>query len=278
MKSHRTTWLLLGPSLVWLTILFVVPLLIIVVVSLAGKGSPIVWEIDGSAYLRLFDPIFLGVLRRSTEVGLVTTVSCVVLGFPLAYFLVRLPIRRRQFLYFLVLIPMAANSLVLIYAWITLLRPTGLLEQFLVWLGLHGSGSLGILYTPYAVAIGLLYWYLPFMVYPLYNSLERFDFRLLEASADLGASGWQTFFRVLLPQVMPGLATGCLLVFVQAFCSFVVPDLLGGAKTMMTGNLIQQRFLSLPQDWPLGSALALIIMAILGLTVFLGLRSQKERA
>ena len=276
--KRRTTWLLLGPCLVWLTVLFVVPLLIIVVVSFLGKGSPIEWRPDASAYARLFNPVYWGVLLRSIEVGLVTTVSCLILGFPLAYFLVRQPPRRRQFLYFLVLIPMAANSLVLIYAWITLLRPTGLLEQFLVFLGLHESGPLGILYTPYAVAIGLLYWYLPFMVYPLYNSLERFDFRLLEASADLGASGLQTFFRVLLPQVVPGLATGCLLVFVQAFCSFVVPDLLGGAKTLMAGNLIQQRFLSLPQDWPLGSALALIIMIILGLTVYVGLRNQREGA
>ncbi|MEZ5278165.1 MAG: ABC transporter permease [Opitutaceae bacterium] len=275
---RRTTWLLLGPCLVWLAVLFVVPLLIIVVVSFLGKGSPIEWRMDGSAYARLFNPVYWGILMRSIEVGLVTTVSCLILGFPLAYFLVRQPPRRRQFLYVLVLIPMAANSLVLIYAWITLLRPTGLLEQFLVFLGLHESGPLGILYTPAAVAIGLLYWYLPFRVYPLYNSLERFDFRLLEASADLGAGGLQTFFRVLLPQVVPGLATGCLLVFVQAFCSFVVPDLLGGAKTLMAGNLIQQRFLSLPQDWPLGSALALLIMVILGLTVYVGLRNQREGA
>lgn len=262
------TALLLGPGLVWLAVLFFTPLAIILAVSFAGRGTPVNWVWDGSAYGRAIDPIMVRIVLRSLMLGIVSTGVCALVGYPLTYFIVRQPPRRRSFLYFMVLIPMAANSLVLVYAWITLLRPTGIIEQFLRAVGVFPEGTLGILYTPTAVIIGLTYWYLPFMVYPLYASMERFDFRLLDAAADLGADRWKSFRLILLPQTIPGLATGCLLVFVQTFCSFVVPDLLGGAKTLMLGSYIQQRFLSLPQDWPLGAALALVMMVVLALGVW----------
>jgi spermidine/putrescine transport system permease protein len=262
------TALLLGPGLIWLAVLFFTPLAIILAVSFAGRGMPVDWVWDGSAYGRAIDPIMIKIVRRSLMLGIVSTGMCALVGYPLTYFIVRQPPRRRSFLYFLVLIPMAANSLVLVYAWITLLRPTGIIEQTLRAAGIMPDGPLGILYSPIAVIIGLTYWYLPFMVYPLYASMERFDFRLLDAAADLGASRWKSFRLILLPQTIPGLATGCLLVFVQTFCSFVVPDLLGGSKTLMLGSYIQQRFLSLPQDWPLGAALALVMMAVLAVGVW----------
>lgn len=274
--GRRVTALLLGPGLLWLIVLFVAPLAIVVAVSLAARGMPVDWRFDGSAYSRAADTIMIRIVLRSLWLGLVATVSCALLGYPLTYFIVRRTPRVRTLLYFLVLIPLTANSLVLVYAWITLLRPTGLIEKFLGSTGLWSGGSLGLLYSPLAVTVGLIYWYLPFMVYPLYASMERFDFRLLEAAADLGASRWHSFSRVLLPQTIPGLATGGLLVFVQTFCSFVVPDLLGGSKTLMLGSYIQQRFLSLPQDWPLGASLALIMMVVLALGVWGAAALQKR--
>ncbi len=276
-KTRATfTALLLGPGLLWLAVLFVCPLVIVVAVSFAGRGMPVDWRLDLSAYTRALDPIMVTIVLRSLRLAVASTLVCAVVGYPLTYYIVRRPPRLRLMLYFLVLIPLTANSLVLIYAWITLLRPTGLFEQFLRGLGLWSEGSVGLLYTPWAVGIGLTYWYLPFMVYPLYASMERFDFRLLEAAADLGAGRAQMFRRVLLPQTLPGLATGCLLVFVQTFCSFVVPDLLGGSKTLMLGSFIQQRFLNLPQDWPLGGALALVMMAVLALGIWSAGRLQRQ--
>jgi spermidine/putrescine transport system permease protein len=268
-KSRRAgIALLLGPAFLWLVVLFVAPIAIVVAVSFARRGLPVEWAFDLAAYARASDPVMVRIVWRSIQLGALSTAVCALVGYPLTWYIVRRTPRVRSMLYFLVLIPMTANSLVLIYAWITLLRPTGLFEQFLRGLGIGGEGTLSILYTPWAVGIGLTYWYLPFMVYPLYASMERFDFRLLEAAADLGAGRWQTFRRVVLPQTIPGLATGSLLVFVQTFCSFVVPDLLGGSKTLMLGSFIQQRFLNLPQDWPLGAALAMLMILVLGLGVW----------
>ncbi len=269
---RRPAWLL-APGVCWLAALFVAPLALVVAMSFARRGAPVEWVFDPTAWGRALDPVLVSIVTRSLGLGLWATAVCAVVGFPLTYFIVRRPPRLRSMLYFLVLIPLTANSLVLVYSWIVLLRPTGLVEQALRGLGLVDEGIFSILYTPVAVLIGLTYWYLPFMVYPLYASMERFDFRLFDAAADLGAGRVRILVRVLLPQALPGLATGCLLVFVQAFCSFVVPDLLGGAKTMMVGNFIQQRFLNLPQDWPLGAAVALVMMAFLGGVIWLANRS-----
>ncbi len=253
----------LVPPAAWLTLLFLGPLGVIALISLMMPGAPIEWTIDGSAYQRLLDPIYLGVLWRSLSLAVMATVLCLVLGYPLAYFIARRPPRLRRVLFFLVLVPLWTNSLVLIYGWMVMLRPNGAFDQLLQALGFGGGEPLTILYTPAAVILGLVYWYLPFMVYPLYASIEKFDFRLLEAARDLGAGGVAVLVRVLLPLTLPGIATGCLLVFVEALGAFVVPDLLGGAKSMMLGNLVQQRFLSVPQDWPMGAAAAMLMLMLL---------------
>ena len=253
----------LVPPAAWLTLLFLGPLGVIALISLMMPGAPIEWTIDGSAYQRLLDPIYLGVLWRSLSLAVMATVLCLVLGYPLAYYIARRPPRFRRVLFFLVLVPLWTNSLVLIYGWMVMLRPNGAFDQLLQGLGFGGGEPLTILYTPAAVILGLVYWYLPFMVYPLYASIEKFDFRLLEAARDLGAGGVAILVRVLLPLTLPGIATGCLLVFVEALGAFVVPDLLGGAKSMMLGNLVQQRFLSVPQDWPMGAAAAMLMLALL---------------
>ena len=274
--SRSRLWLALVPAAAWLTLFFLLPLLIIVVISLLKAGAPVAWTLDGSSYARLLDPLHAIVFLRSFALALAATLLCLLIGYPLAYFIARRPPRTRRLLYFMVLVPLWANSLVLIYAWMVLLRPNGVLHQLLLWLGVGGE-SLNLLYTPGAVLVGLVYWYLPFMVYPLYASLEKFDFALLDAAHDLGASRTTAFRRILWPLTLPGAATGCLLVFVESLGAFVVPDLLGGAKSMMLGNLIQQRFLSIPQDWPLGAAVAVTLLLAMGFALTMYFRLQRAR-
>jgi spermidine/putrescine transport system permease protein len=270
--TPRWAALALIPAAAWLTLFFLVPLGIVGAISLAQPGAPVTWSLDGSSFARLADPLYLNIAWRSVALALVATVLCLLLGYPLAYYIARQSARTRRVLYFMVLLPLWANSLVLIYAWMVLLRPSGVVEQLLLAFGWVGEEPLSLLYTPAAVVIGLVYWYLPFMVYPLYAVIEKFEFDLLDAAYDLGATRGQAFRRILLPLTMPGVVAGALLVFVESLSAFVVPELLGGAKSMMIGNLVQQRFLSLPQDWPLGAALALVLLALVGAALALYLR------
>jgi spermidine/putrescine transport system permease protein len=279
MSANRiSSWLALVPGAAWLALFFVVPLLIVAAISLMRAGAPIDVAFDTGGYERLLDSLHATILVRSLVLAFVATVLCLSIGYPLAYYIVRRPPRLRRLLYFMVLVPLWTNSLVLIYAWMVLLRPNGVFEQILLWLGFAGDAPLSLLYTPWAVLLGLVYWYLPFMVYPLYASLEKFDFSLLDVAHDLGASRWTAFRRVLWPLTLPGIVTGCLLVFIQSLGAFVVPDLLGGAKSMMLGNLIQQRFLSVPQDWPLGAAVTVVLLAIVGVSLAFYYRLQRVRS
>lgn len=271
-SNQRWALFALIPSAAWLTLFFLVPLGIVAAISLMEAGEPVTWRLDGSSFVRLVDPLHLNIVLRSVGLAAAATILCFLLGYPLAYYIARRAPATRRLLYFLVLLPLWANSLVLIYAWMVLLRPNGVVEQLLAALGLGAEEPLGLLYTPGAVLLGLVYWYLPFMVYPLYAAIEKFDFHLLDAAYDLGASRWQAFRLVLLPVTMPGVVAGSLLVFIESLGAFVVPELLGGAKSMMIGNLVQQRFLSTPQDWPLGAALALALLLLLGGAMVLYLR------
>ena len=276
--TQRWAVLALIPSAAWLTLFFLVPLGIVAAISLMEAGEPVTWRLDGSSFARLVDPLHLNIVARSAALAVAATILCFLLGYPLAYYIARCPPATRRLLYFLVLLPLWANSLILIYAWMVLLRPNGVIEQLLAVLGLVAEEPLGLLYTPAAVLLGLVYWYLPFMVYPLYASIEKFDFHLLEAAYDLGASRWQAFRLVLLPATRPGVVAGSLLVFIESLGAFVVPELLGGAKSMMIGNLVQQRFLSTPQDWPLGAAAAVALLVLIGSAMVLYLRfGQGER-
>ena len=270
-------WLALVPAAAWLTLFFLLPLLIIGVISFMRAATPVEWVVDGGSFERLLNPLHLRILARSLGLAAAATLLCLLLGYPLAYYIARRPPRSRRLLYFMVLVPLWANSLVLVYAWMVLLRPNGILDAVLAALGIGGDAPLMLLYTPVAVLIGLVYWYLPFMVYPLYASLEKFDFSLLDAARDLGASRWTAFRRVLWPLTIPGAATGSLLVFIESLGAFVVPDLLGGAKSMMLGNLIQQRFLSIPQDWPLGAAIAVVLLLTMGVALTLYFHLQRVR-
>jgi spermidine/putrescine transport system permease protein len=274
-EKERGLWLGLVPAAAWLVLFFMIPLTIIAIISVTRTGAPIDWTLDVSGYVRLIDPLYLGILLRSFGLALSATLLCLLLGYPLAYYIARCPPALRRLLYFMVLVPLWANSLVLIYAWMVLLRPNGVFDHLLHWIGFASDAPISMLYTPAAVLLGLVYWYLPFMVYPLYASLEKFDFTLLDAAHDLGASRFTAFRRVLWPLTLPGVAVGSLLVFIQSLSAFVVPDLLGGAKSMMLGNVIQQRFLSVPQDWPLGAAIAVVLLLVVGIGLAFYFRMQR---
>tara|TARA_B100000123_G_C25640194_1_gene388481 strand:- start:248 stop:880 length:633 start_codon:yes stop_codon:yes gene_type:complete len=189
-----------------------------------------------------------------------TTVFALILGFPTAFYISTQPQGRRNFLIFLVTIPFWTNILVRNYAWMLLLRNGGLVDGMLGWIGIE-TGGLDILYTPYAVSIGLTYTYLPFMVLPIYASLEKLDHRLVEAAFDLGADKRRAMSRVILPLAAPGIAAGCILVFIPCLGAYVTPELLGGGKFMMIANLIGSQF-GAARNWPLGAGLGFVLLAL----------------
>lgn len=268
---------LLAPGMAWLALFTFVPLLFVVVISLAGRGRPVAWTPDGSAWARLLDPRWVQVLVRSAGTALATTAICLVLGVPLAWFVARRTPRVRRVLYFLVLVPLWANTVALTYAWMVVLRGDGLLERTARALGLLAEGDrLDLLYTPSAVLLGMVYAFLPYMVYAVYQSIERFDLRLLDAAEDLGASRVEAMRRVLLPCIRPGLVAGSVLVFVPALGAFVVPDMLGGAKSLYVGSAVRDAFLLDPTDWPRGCAMGVALIAMTAVSAWVFFRSQRE--
>ncbi len=212
-------------------------------------------------YVDLFHPLYFRIFGRSILFAAATTALCLVLGFPLAYYIARLPRGRQGLWLVLVLIPFWTNFLVRTYAWMFILRAEGVLNKFLMGAGLIDA-PIELLYSDAAVLLGLVYGYLPFMVLPLYAAVERLDPVLVEAARDLYASRWSVFWRVVLPLTKPGVMAGCLLVFMPSLGAFITPDLLGGARSMMVGNLIQHEYLVV-RDWPLGSALSFVLMGVL---------------
>ena len=259
--ARRTQWLL-APALAWLGLFFVLPLLIVFLISFATRSAygGVEWTFTPANYRDLADPLYLWIYLRSCAMALATTAVCLVLGFPLAYHIARAPARWQGVWLILVLIPFWTNFLVRTYAWMNLLRADGLLTALFTGTGLT-SGPLEILYTDGAVLIGLVYGYLPFMVLPLYVAIERLDRSLLDAARDLYASGWAVFARVIVPLTKPGIVAGCLLVFIPSLGAYITPDLLGGARSMMIGNFIQHEYLVV-RDWPLGSAASFVLMAM----------------
>ncbi len=274
-RPPRKPWiqapvLLLAPTVLWMGLFFFLPLLVVFVISFMMRGTygGIEWTLTLANYGNLADPLYLMVYLRSFLLALATTALCLLFGFPLAYWIARAPARWQPVWLVLVMIPFWTNFLVRTYAWIFILRTEGLMNTVLLHLGLVAE-PIEILYTNTAVLIGLVYGYLPFMVLPLYAAMERLDRSLVEAAADLYAPGWSRFRRVILPLTKPGVIAGCLLVFVPAVGAFITPDLLGGARTMMVGTLIQHEYLVV-RDWPFGSAVSFVLMAVvlLGVSAF----------
>lgn len=267
---------LISPAAFWLTVFFLAPLAIMLAYSFARRGTygGVVWELNVEQYLRFVDPLYLQIFWRSAWIALLTTAVCLLVGYPFAFFIARQPSSRRNPMLLLIMIPFWTNFLIRTYAWILILRTEGLINTVLTTLGLINE-PLTLLYTEGAVVLGLVYGYLPFMVLPLYASVEKFDFSLVEAAFDLGANEVRAFWRVVLPQTMPGVIAGCILVFIPSIGAFVTPDILGGAKTVMIGNLVQQQFLT-SRDWPFGSAISFILMVIVSLAIVVYFRTTEE--
>ena len=266
-RKQTNLLLLLFPGTFWLITFFVVPLLIVLLYSFLERGTygGVTWTFTLTNYQRLLGDrnsyIYLGVLWRSLWLALLTTAACLLIGYPLAFFIATRSPRWKNALLLLVIIPFWTNFLVRTYAWIVLLQSKGVINVALQSLQIINE-PLNLLFTPFAVTIGLIYGYLPFMVLPLYSTIERFNFTLVEAAQDLGANDLRTLWRIILPLTMRGIIAGSILVFVPTVGAFITPDILGGAKTMMVGNLIQNQFLK-ARDWPFGSALSMLLMVLI---------------
>ncbi len=270
-QESRRGFLLALPAYGYLILFFGVPLLIVVGYSFATRnrfgGTDLSgWNLD--SYAKLGEPIVRDILFRSLSLALVTTVICLLIGYPFAYFLAtRSPVVRNLMLVF-VMIPFWTNFLVRNYAWRVILGNDGPLTKTTEFLGL---GEQEFLFTQTAVVIGLVYGFLPFMILPLYASIERIDPRLLEASRDLYANGFQSFRRVLLPLSMPGVIAGSILCFVPSLGAYVTPEILGGAKTTLLGSYIVTQFLT-ARNWPFGASLSFVLMAIMLTTTIIYFR------
>ncbi|NEQ27583.1 MAG: ABC transporter permease [Microcoleus sp. SIO2G3] len=278
LETRKRTNLLvfLFPATAWLLLFFIVPLLIVLLYSFLERGTygGITWEFTLRNYQRVTSGLYLGVVWRSIWLAFITTVACLLIGYPLAFFIATSSSRWRNALLLLIIIPFWTNFLVRTYAWIVLLRTEGVFNVALQSTQLIDE-PLTLLFTPFAVTVGLIYGYLPFMILPLYATMERFNFSLVEAAQDLGANDLRTFFRVVLPLTMRGVIAGSLLVFIPAVGAFVTPDILGGAKTLMVGNLIQNQFLK-ARNWPFGSALSMLLMAVVLVPMLIYFRTSEE--
>jgi spermidine/putrescine transport system permease protein len=275
-RPEARAWALLAPGGFWLLAFFLVPILIMFVYSLMPRGiyGGVEPGFTLEHYARFIDPLYLDVLQRTFVWSIGCTIICLVLGYPVAYTIARSG-RWRTLLLFLVVLPFWTSFLVRTFAMIFLMRDTGLINSWLLGLGVIQQ-PWSILYTPFAVMVGLVYGFLPFMILPIYASLEKMDLSLLEAAEVLGARPGARFRKVTLPLSMPGVVAGCLLVFIPALGSFLTADLLGGAKQVMIGNLVQNQFSS-ARNWPFGSAASFIVMALVLAAVMLYLR-VKDRS
>ncbi len=261
-RNRQNGFFLALPTILWIGIFFVVPLLIVLIVSFMTRTTGGLPELPFTIehYERTLG-IFSIILWRSIGLAALTTVICLIIGYPLAFFIsTRSNYTFRQLCLFLVILPFWTNFLIRTYAWRILLGEEGTINSFLISLGLIAE-PMQLLNTQFAVLVGLVYGFLPFMVLPIYASVERFDFKFVDAANDLGANDVRTFLRVVLPLTLPGVLAGMALVFIPSVGAFVTPDLLGGTKGLMIGNLINNQFGG-SGNMPLGSALSVVMMVV----------------
>lgn len=277
---------LLAPVTLFLGIFFLLPLCIIALFSVLTPGlyGGVEWAFYHWNYgrifgwadgiMEIFEPVYLQILWRSLSFAALTVILTLILCYPVAFWVSRLSDRWRLVFLFLITLPFFSSLIVRLYAWLLILKPSGLLNTVLLNIGLI-SEPLEILYTPAAVVLGMVYVMVPFMFLPLYSSVDTLDRAQIEASLDLGANRVQTFLKVVLPQTLPGIMGGAVIVFIPSVGNFVVPDVLGGAKGLMIGNLVEQQFLS-SRNWPFGSALSMIIMAVVLTVLMVSVRRAKK--
>ncbi|MGE3829965.1 MAG: ABC transporter permease [Parvibaculaceae bacterium] len=256
--NPRVFGILAGPGTVWLFVFFLVPLGYLFFMSFGEKTSITDVAITGtlSNYIRSFDAVYLQIIWKSIWISALATVLCLLIAYPIAFGICFASPKWKPLLLLLVILPFWINLLIRTYALIAVLRTQGYVNIGLGWIGL---GPYEMLYNDAAVIIGLVYVYMPFMVLPLYATIERLEKSYLEASLDLGGSQFQTFVKVTLPLTMPGIITGIILVFIPCLGSFLTPDLLGGANAVMIGNVIERQFKA-ANDWPFGAAISFLLM------------------
>jgi len=273
--------LIVVPAAVFLILFFTLPLLIVVAISFVERGRaggvklPLVFTFE--YYQRLVDPLYLGIFWSSVRIGLVVTLACVLVGYPVALFISRVAPRRRNAMLLLVMIPFWTNFLVRTYALKLLLSAEGVVNNLLLGAGLV-QAPLDLLFNNFAVVLGLVYGYFPFAVLPMYASIEKFDLTLVEAAGDLGANLRRAFLRIMLPLTAPGIIASVILVFVPVVGAFITPDIMGGGKVEMIGTLINRQF-GVARNWPFGSAmsLALMLMVVVGVIYYLRSSQESER-
>jgi spermidine/putrescine transport system permease protein len=265
--------ILLGPVSLFLAIFFLGPLAIMIVTSFLAPGlyGGVEWTYYPHNYGRIlgfadpafeeFDPVYVAIFLRSLKIAALTVLATLIVCYPAAFCISRLSDRWKNFSLFLITLPFFTSLIVRLFIWVLILRQTGLVNEVLLGTGVIAR-PLNLIYTDGAIILGMVYIFIPFMFMPVYASVEKLDWTLVRASLDLGAGPIRTFLRIILPLTAPGIAGGAIIVFIPALGNFVVPAVLGGAKVMMLGNLIEQQFLS-ARNWPFGSALAMMVMAVM---------------
>ncbi len=276
MPSSVRNWLLIGPGLGWLALFLVVPCLLVFANAFFERGvyGGIDYTFTFQNFVRAAEPLYLSIFLDSARIALTATLIALLLGYPAAYAIAKAPPSRQTALLIVVMLPFWSNYLIRTYAWIVLLNREGLVNRALSGGGLT-TEPLPLLYNEFAVVVGLVYNYLPFVVLAVYSALQRLDPSLGEASRDLGAGAAQTFFRITLPLTVPGIAAGAVFVFVLSIGNFVTPDLLGGGRMQMVGNLIYDQFLT-ARDWPFGAALSAILIALMMALLFVQALSARR--
>lgn len=264
MRQFRS---MIYPYVVWLAVMVVVPMLMILLYAFTKEGNDVTtFRFTLENFARFFsDAVFLDVLKRSLIIAIVTTVICVLLGYPIAYVIASGPEKSKMFWILMITLPTWINMLVRTYAWVGILQDDGLLNSLF---GLLGIGPFKMMYTTFAVVLGMVYNFIPFMILQIHTSLAKMDKSYLEAASDLGANKVQSFLRVTLPLSLPGVLSGITLVFLPAVSSFFIPKLLGGGQYVLIGNVIETQFLT-SGDWNFGSAISLIMAVIIMISMYL---------
>jgi spermidine/putrescine transport system permease protein len=272
-------WLLVSPLFLWVAAFVVAPTLIMLVYSFCKRGTlgGVVFEFTLENYAAVFDQTYLRIVVRSIVYAGLTTAACLAIGYPVAYYIGRAGEKRRNFLLMMVMIPFWTSFLIRTYAWVTILKSQGLLNSILLQYRLI-SEPFEMLYTPGAVLVGLVYTFLPFMILPIYTSVEKLDNSLIEAAFDLGAGPLRAFSRVIIPMTSPGITAGVLLVFIPALGLYALNDILGGGKVDMIGNIIENQFKGNARNWPFGAALGISLLLAFGAAFWFTGRNRPEES
>lgn len=267
--KKQTNWILALPMYIFSLIFVVIPLIYVIILSFLTRDETwgVVNEFTLSNFTRIFDKVYLQTFLDSIQLAVLTTVICLLLGYPFAYFMAKLKSKWKNICMLLVVVPFWTNALIRIYGWIILLRSKGILNEFLIGIGILEK-PIKILYTYPAVLIGMVYSLVPFMILSIYSSVEKMDWTVVEAARDLGATRFQAFWTTTLKMTLPGILSGVILVFVPSVGLFFISDLMGGGKVMLLGNLIKNE-LMVARDWPFGAALSIMMMCMT--LIFIGL-------